>query len=205
VPVRLGIALRPKFHSIVLIGQKARITRPNGKVDGLDSVIKSDQLRTLIEQRIDGESVGSSLMTAGKLVSSDTLEEFAKQVARLHRPLRRDWSQTFDLSEVPTVEALSSLGRTSHDSRVARAHELPVQRPAASSGDAKDRLTTSKLGAVMGLPNVEATLARLTSMGYLEIIDGQHRLTDKGREAGGQHVPKGRFGPYFLWPSNFSC
>lgn len=109
LPTRLGIPLRPQFHSVILISQKARITRPKAKVDGIDTILKSDQLRTLIERKIDEESFGSSLVSVGKLISSDALEAFAMQVARLHRPLRRDWAARFALGPEPEAAPIAEV------------------------------------------------------------------------------------------------
>ena len=53
----------------------------------------------IIDRSIDSESAVSSLMTMGKLMSSEALEDFARQIARLHRLLRRDWDTRFGLSE----------------------------------------------------------------------------------------------------------
>jgi hypothetical protein len=36
---------------------------------------------------------------------------------------------------------------------------------------------------------------------YLEVINGENILTEKGKEAGGEQR-KGRFGSYFLWNDN---
>ena len=79
LPTRLGVRLRPRFHSVVLVSKHARLTMPKAKID---CIVKSDQLRTLIERSIGDESMMSSLMTMGKLLSSEALEDFAKQVAR---------------------------------------------------------------------------------------------------------------------------
>lgn len=150
----------------------------------------------------------SVLTTVGKWLSGETLEDFARQVARLHRPLRRDWHARFGLSEpvAPMAESmptgLPTSGWTTErearplDSRLATA-ELPTPK--------RELLSTSKLGAAMGLPNAAATLARLRAAGYLEQVDGTDRLTERGRKAGGQFIEKSRFGPYFAWPRSLRC
>lgn len=143
----------------------------------------------------------------GKLLSGESLEDFARQVARLHRPLRRDWGARFGLGGAPT-QPVSTTSPTSLppcdaskddagpvDGRTA----IPVVSPKP------EMLSTSKLGAAMGLPNAAATLERLRAAGYLERIDGSDRLTEKGRRAGGQFVEKSRFGPYFAWPGDLRC
>ena len=74
-------------ESVVLVSKGARISRPKVKIDGLDRVIKSDHLRSLIEREIDRESVASSLLSMTKVIGSETLEELARQIAGLHLSL----------------------------------------------------------------------------------------------------------------------
>ena len=205
LPTRLGIKLKPRLHSAIVVSKNARIARPKANVDGLDRIVKSDQLRKLIERSIDEESAISSLMTIGKMLSSEALEDFARQVARLHRPLRRNWRLRFGLSEVETpaqvptpagpVRALVTTGE--RPSEIQKASE-----PEASS---TGLVSTSKLGAALGLPNAAATVERLRVAGYLEQVEGMDRLTAKGKQAGGRFVEKSRFGPYFMWPRDLKC
>ena len=46
-------------------------------------------------------------------------------------------------------------------------------------------------------------MAKLIHFNYLEIRDGKHYLTTKGKEAGGEFRTGQKFGSYFLWPENF--
>lgn len=207
LPTRLGMKLKPRLHSVILISKDARITRPKTKIDGLDSIVKSDQFRTHIERSIDEDSIASSFMTMGKLLSRESLEDFAGQVSRLHRPLRRDWEARFGLSDAP----MQSTGTMSPASVPACNTPKDQARPddarmAITSGSPKaEMLSTSKLGAAMGLPNAAATLERLRVAGYLEWVEGSDRLTEKGHQAGGQFVEKSRYGPYFAWPKHLRC
>jgi len=66
-------------------------------------------------------------------------------------------------------------------------------------GEHSEKLTTSKLALKCGLKTNEL-LDEFVTRGLLELRDGKHYLTDKGKEAGGEFRPKSRFGPYFLWP-----
>lgn len=197
LPKRLGLSLRPLLHSVVLISQRARITRPEAAVDGIETVIKSDQLRTLIEKDIDQESFTSALRTAGKLIASDTLEDLASQIARLHRPLRTDWPARFGL---PNEEVRSpSLSFSTPAAKHLDAVEPPLSSVPVIAVK-PDLISTSKLGTAWGLPNVHATLEHLQVMGLVRMVGEEAKLTDAGIGAGGQFVAKSRFGPYFLWP-----
>lgn len=55
-PKRLGITLSPTLNGLVLVSKNARIGRPKAKIDGLDFIIKNDQLKTRIDKEIDANS-----------------------------------------------------------------------------------------------------------------------------------------------------
>lgn len=206
LPTRLGMRLKPRLHSVIVVSKNARITRPKANIDGIDCIVKSDQLRTLIERSIDDESPMSSLMTIGKMLSSEALEDFARQVARLHRPLRRDWKARFGLSEAEVLLEATTPAASAPSFSTTEAKPIDLQSASTEPETPKlELLSTSKLGAAMGLPNAAATLERLRAAGYLEQVDGTDRLTDKGKEAGGRFVEKSRFGPYFAWPRGLTC
>lgn len=88
LPLRLGVRIPPSFSSLVLVAAKARIDRPRKFDTG--RVIKADQLKKRIWKDIDEESPLLGLLrTAAKIVSRETLEGVARQLAALHRPLNR--------------------------------------------------------------------------------------------------------------------
>jgi phosphatidylserine/phosphatidylglycerophosphate/cardiolipin synthase-like enzyme len=62
------------------------------------------------------------------------------------------------------------------------------------------KLTTSKLAKKVGLKTNEL-LEKFVKIGYLEIKEDKHYITDKGKEAGGEFRAS-KFGFYFLWPEN---
>lgn len=67
-----------------------------------------------------------------------------------------------------------------------------------------DKLTTSKLAKKLGVKTGELT-DKLVELGLLELRDGKHYITAKGKEFGGEFRMSPKFGPYFLWPENFSA
>lgn len=87
-PSRLGLRIAPTFHSLVLVAPQARIDRP--KHFDSSRVIKADQLKPRIWQDIDDEGLLSILKTVAKMVSRDTVEFVARQLAAQHRPLLRE-------------------------------------------------------------------------------------------------------------------
>jgi hypothetical protein len=87
LPMRLGARIAPSFHSFVLVSPKAKVYRPT-RFD-TSRVIKADQLKKAIWRDIDNENALLSLLkTAAKIVSGETVDFVARQLAALHRPLR---------------------------------------------------------------------------------------------------------------------
>ncbi|HJV25645.1 MAG TPA: phospholipase D family protein [Aromatoleum sp.] len=72
---------------------------------------------------------------------------------------------------------------------------------AADKADRADKLTTSKLAQKLGVRTADV-LDRLVAGGLLELRDGKHYITTKGKEAGGEFRMSPKFGPYFLWPES---
>jgi hypothetical protein len=101
LPRRLGITIKPKITSLVLISSRARVSRPKGRaaerVDGLETVIKVDQLWPTIERAYNQRGVG----VLGKVVGRETIETLARQLAALHAPAHVDWAARFGLPQEP--------------------------------------------------------------------------------------------------------
>jgi phosphatidylserine/phosphatidylglycerophosphate/cardiolipin synthase-like enzyme len=62
-----------------------------------------------------------------------------------------------------------------------------------------NKLSSSKVAQKLGMKTAEF-LEKASSSGLLELRDGKHYLTQKGKDAGGEFRTSSRFGPYFLWP-----
>ncbi|MGQ4660965.1 NERD domain-containing protein [Lysobacter sp. F6437] len=86
MPTRLGLRIPPAFQSFVLVSSTAKVYRP--KRFDASRVIKADQLKKSIWRDIDNENGMLSLLKTAKIVSSETLEYVARQLAALHAPLR---------------------------------------------------------------------------------------------------------------------
>lgn len=65
-----------------------------------------------------------------------------------------------------------------------------------------EKLPSGKLAQKLGVKTADL-LGRATQQGFLSLIGDKHVLSAKGAAAGIEFVPKGRFGPYFLWPQDF--
>ena len=70
------------------------------------------------------------------------------------------------------------------------------------SDDSVEKLTSSKLAQKIGLKTNEL-LDRLITEQYLEVRDSKNYLTEKGKNARGEFRMSPKFGPYFLWPTEF--
>ncbi|HZV93136.1 MAG TPA: nuclease-related domain-containing protein, partial [Caldimonas sp.] len=191
LPTRLGIPLRSTIRSVVLVSAAARITRPKQTFEGLETVIKADQLRSRINQAIDAMGVGETLLKATKMVGTETLRQFASDLGKLHRPQQFDWAARF--------------GMSAHEPMAVRASAAPVRQTqtrtqvaAEPAGAAK--ISSSKLASLLGLPSARALLERLVAEGFLVPTHQGHALTEAGLAAGGEFVEKSRYGPYFVWP-----
>ena len=146
-PKRLGFTITPSLHGLVLVSKTARISRPNAKIEGIEMVIKNDQLKAKIDRDIDKDN---NILGAAKLIGQDTLEDFARRLAAVHEPIRFDWAAKFGLPAV--APAPVSLVK-------AAAKEQPVAAPTvtaeptvpqeASGNDKKSKLACSICGTVV--------------------------------------------------------
>jgi hypothetical protein len=134
LPTRLGISIRPSLHGLVLVSKTARISRPKSKVEGIDSVIKNDQLKAKIDRDIDKDN---NILGAAKIVGQDTLEDFVRRLAAAHRPISFDWPARFGLSATPPAAPVAPVPTE----RVEGEPEAPV----AASEDAPSEAGRSKL------------------------------------------------------------
>ena len=101
LPTRLGFTLKPTLKSLVLVSKKARISRPKANIQGLDVVIKADMLQKTIEQSFKE----ANPLGIAKVVSPETLQALACEIAVQHKPIAIDWHAKFGLS--PSVAAAS--------------------------------------------------------------------------------------------------
>jgi len=91
--------------------------------------------------------------------------------------------------------------------RVSEEVRISLERVAQDTDDKTadeehaSKLTSSRLAQRLGLKTGEL-LDKLVALGLLEVKEGKHYLTAKGKEAGGEFRGS-KFGPYFLWPEAF--
>lgn len=92
---RRVVAIKPRFLNIVLVSEGGTVGRPRRKLPELDAIVKADQFRTMLLNR--------DLPTVDllKLIGSETLAEFGRQLVGLHRPARIDWAARFGPQALP--------------------------------------------------------------------------------------------------------
>lgn len=115
MPTRLGIRLKPSFHSFVVISASSRIDRSE-KFDS-SQVIKADTIKTNLLQKMEKMGVMDTLGSAARFVSYDTLEDIARKLCALHTPITIDYKAKFGILDAPIPEQLGT--------------RLPVQEDAA--------------------------------------------------------------------------
>lgn len=124
-PTRLGIPIRMRFRPVIVIGKNGLIKRPEKakKINGLERLIKTDQLRQLYDSDLDK---GSSLDLA-KVISPDSLEQFGRSIVRQHKPVRFDWAARFGIApasdvspDAPSAPADASAGSSARSAITAQ-------------------------------------------------------------------------------------
>lgn len=95
LPKRAGFFIKPQLFSLILVSKNARISRPEKQFDGLDSILKVDQMKSRIDREIDNDK---GVLNIAKVIGSDTLKEFAERLAALHKPIAFDWHGRFGLA-----------------------------------------------------------------------------------------------------------
>lgn len=93
--------------------------------------------------------------------------------------------------------------------RVSEEVRISLEKVSQDTEDKSDsdkptaKLTSSKLATRLGLKTTEL-MDRLVAAGHLELKEGKHFITQKGKNSGGEFRMSPKFGPYFLWPEGFS-
>ena len=88
---------------MILVSNQARISRPKAKIDGIDTIIKSDQFRSAIERANESDN---NPLTIAKLIGADTLEHLAHAIAAQHKPIEFDWEAKFGIAKVASEGAV---------------------------------------------------------------------------------------------------
>lgn len=124
MPKRMGISMKPSFHSLVLVAPTARIDRPN-KFD-TSQVIKADVLYDRLMK--DDLGIAGSLGAVAKIVSQETILDIGQQLVALHTPLNPNWKAKFGLADSESVrEAAAESTASQFQCRHCQSQKLSVQ------------------------------------------------------------------------------
>lgn len=115
LPTRLGFTLKPSYHSRVLVNPEARIDRPR-KFD-TRQVLKADDFCRDYQSHTDGLDFLSTVSSLAKVVSSEEAEHVARQLIRMHKPLKPDFAAMFGVSP-PTTLAAKAENEVAQESKV---------------------------------------------------------------------------------------
>ena len=104
LPTRLGFRMKPSLHSLILIANTSAIRRPKNskKVDGMDRIIKVEQLVKRRDQDLKEENFLHTFSSVNKLISTETLQILAENLADLHTPAKKNWKARFGIEERPS-------------------------------------------------------------------------------------------------------
>lgn len=102
LPSRLGLINYPTFHSFVVVNNDARIER-SPKFDS-QRLVKCESLFDSIMRDLDNIGIGTML----KVVSYQQLEDIAKQLIELHKPIAIDYHSKFGMNPKPHNNGYSS-------------------------------------------------------------------------------------------------
>ena len=93
--------MKPSLHSLILIANTSAIRRPKNskKVDGMDRIIKVEQLVKRRDQDLKEENFLHTFSSVNKLISTETLQSFAENLADLHTPVKKDWRARFGIRD----------------------------------------------------------------------------------------------------------
>lgn len=92
--------------------------------------------------------------------------------------------------------------RISEEIRISLERVTTELEDKADKDDKSDKITTSKLAQKFGIKTNEL-MEKMVTGGFMELKDGKHFLTPKGKEKGGEFRMSSKYGPYFIWPENF--
>lgn len=97
-------------------------------------------------------------------------------------------------------EEAQRLIRVSEEVRISLERVSQEGEVAGEDEEQGSKLTSSKLAQKLGIKTPEL-LENLVVAGHLEVKEGKHFLTSKGKDAGGEFRGS-KYGPYFLWPES---
>jgi len=97
LPKRLGINIKPRLKSLILISPQSVIRRPTRKKFDTDIIIKADTLVTKIDKEAEKFNPLSDVASVTKLCSSSTVKETANRLVSYHKPIKINFRAKFGI------------------------------------------------------------------------------------------------------------
>ena len=116
IPKRLGLPIRPKIESYVLVSSMSKVVRPPQWIYDTTAVISADYLtKTLLKEFAKTKRFLERIMRLPKALNVDTVAKAAGEIASLHQPNPIDYRR-WVTREQPMVAATieSSTSQSSH-------------------------------------------------------------------------------------------
>lgn len=106
LPKRLGISLKPKISSYVLVSPGANVLRPPETVCDTSSVVTADYLtKTLLRQLERFKRTFERIKRLPKALKTDTLAKVAAKLAAMNKPNLIDYRRIFCLEDLNITSA----------------------------------------------------------------------------------------------------
>jgi len=145
-PTRLGVSIPITYKNYVLVAPTARIDRPLKQKFDTSMIIKADAYASHVGKELDSRSVLSTMLTVSKAIGTDTLEEFAQKLIRLHKPGKYNYAAKFGIDEA----AIQTI-------------QIKAATPVTTKSQEKDKSTATKACDTCGL-EVEEKVAYFCRM-----------------------------------------
>lgn len=96
LPSRLGLTIKPQFHSIVLLSPTSRLTLPKAPPFDCSGVIHADRFLQRFSRNLEEPGVGDFVGMA-RMVSASALESLAGRLSQRHIPRSIDYAGRYGM------------------------------------------------------------------------------------------------------------
>ena len=209
------IGYKPELiKHFVVVDYQAKLIKPK---KGFENVCRPDRIEKAINDSVESRDLLTGIKLVGKLImgkkhSPLQIRRYAEKLVELNTPITFNFRAKFGLGPEPEAEQQAVEPITHKVAEPAAVYDVkqvvvtepePVTPTQESPPEIKpDKLTLPKLAKSMDLKTTVLE-SRLIDQGYLERREKGVYLAQKGKDSGFE-VRKGKYGYYFLIPSEFS-
>lgn len=192
------IGYKPEvIKHLIVVDYKAKLIKPKW---GFENVCRPDMVQKAIEGSLQNTNIFTAFKIVGKMISGKKYSPlqtkvFAKKLVELNSPIYFNFRAKFGLK----AESPKPDNNVAEPQATYKVSEPEIEE---STNSSPAKLTLSKFAKKLNL-KTSALEATLISQGYLEQREKGVYLSQKGKE-NDIEARKGKFGFYFLIPSDFS-